>query len=119
VYSHQTALSIYDLSDMMPAKLHMTVPRTFRRSASIPVGLVLHYANLSPDDIAAREGYRVTRPIRAILDLSQAQLVSDDLLFQAFSEGRSQGLITQGDIETYRNELPDFLLQVRQPLQPV
>ena len=28
VYSHQTALSLYDLSDVMPAKLHMTVPKS-------------------------------------------------------------------------------------------
>src|SRR5215470_17482939 len=29
VYSHQTALTLHDLSDVMPAKLHMTVPPTF------------------------------------------------------------------------------------------
>ncbi len=29
VYSHQTSLSLYDLSDIMPAKLHMSVPPTF------------------------------------------------------------------------------------------
>ena len=30
VYSHQTALSIHELSDINPSKLHMTVPPTFR-----------------------------------------------------------------------------------------
>src|SRR5690348_5433492 len=29
VYSHETALSLHDLSDAMPAKLHMTVPTSF------------------------------------------------------------------------------------------
>lgn len=29
--SHATALSLYDLSDVNPAKLHMTVPTGFRR----------------------------------------------------------------------------------------
>ncbi|HEY0256213.1 MAG TPA: hypothetical protein VGC39_02130 [Candidatus Methylacidiphilales bacterium] len=118
IYSHQTALEIYDLSDVMPSKLHMTVPRSFRRSAAIPGGLVLHYADLSAEDFVAREGYRVTRPIRAIFDLSKARLVSDDILIQAFSEGKAQGFITESDIEKYRKELPDFLLHVRQPLQP-
>ena len=33
VYSHQTALSIHELSDANPAKLHVTVPTTFRRNA--------------------------------------------------------------------------------------
>ncbi len=46
VYSHQTALSIYDLSDLMPSKLHMTVPRNFRRSATAPSILALHHADI-------------------------------------------------------------------------
>ena len=46
VYSHQTALSINDLSDVNPAKLYMTVPPTFRRSGPIPKSLVLHRAIL-------------------------------------------------------------------------
>src|SRR5215469_16598830 len=29
VYSHETALSLYELSDVMPARLHMTVPHGF------------------------------------------------------------------------------------------
>jgi predicted transcriptional regulator of viral defense system len=30
-YSHETALSLHELSDIMPSKLHMTVPKSFRR----------------------------------------------------------------------------------------
>lgn len=41
VYSHQTALSIYGLSDILPDKLHMTVPLSFRRNSSIPKILVI------------------------------------------------------------------------------
>jgi predicted transcriptional regulator of viral defense system len=41
VYSHQTALSLHELSDANPSKLHMTVPMTFRKSADIPNALVL------------------------------------------------------------------------------
>jgi hypothetical protein len=36
VFSHATALSLHELSDVMPAKLHMTVPPGFRRMAAIP-----------------------------------------------------------------------------------
>ena len=101
----------------MPSKLHLTVPRSFRKNTEIPAVLVLHYADLLPQDIAEREGYRVTRPIRTILDLSSAHLVSNDILLQAFSEGKSRGIITRMDIEKYQNQLPDFLLEKRQPLQ--
>jgi predicted transcriptional regulator of viral defense system len=44
VYSHQTALSLFDLSDLMPSRLHMTVPPGFRRSAPIPGAIILHTA---------------------------------------------------------------------------
>jgi len=43
VYSHHTALSLFDLSDLNPAKLHMTVPTDFRRNSDIPGILVLHF----------------------------------------------------------------------------
>lgn len=115
VYSHQTALSLYDLSDLMPSKLHMTVPIRFRRMAEIPSILTLHYADLSRNQIEEREGYRVTRPIRAIADVSQA--VSAEILSQAFVEARSRGLITKTDIEHYRGMLPAFLFPSRRRLK--
>lgn len=115
VYSHQTALSIYDLSDLMPSKLHMTVPRHFRRSAEIPSILALHYGDLSRDEVEEREGYRITRPIRAIVDV--AQDVSADILSQAFSEAKARGLITETDVEHYRERLPDFLRSHRKRLK--
>jgi hypothetical protein len=37
VYSHQTALSLYELSDLNPSKVHMTVPRTSGATAIFPV----------------------------------------------------------------------------------
>ena len=41
-YSHNTALSLHSLSDVMPAKLEMTVPPGFQRMAAIPRVLRLH-----------------------------------------------------------------------------
>src|SRR6267142_276694 len=46
-YSHQPALNLYDLSDLSPGKLHLTVPADFRRSSDTPGILVLHYAELA------------------------------------------------------------------------
>src|SRR5690348_12428392 len=37
VYSHDTALALHDLSDINPSKLHMTVPKAFRRTSAIPM----------------------------------------------------------------------------------
>jgi predicted transcriptional regulator of viral defense system len=73
VYSHQTALSIHELSDVNPAKLHMTVPVAFRRTAKTPNVLVLHRSNLDQKDIELRQGFAVTRPLRTIADLAVAE----------------------------------------------
>ena len=56
VYSHQTALSLYELSDVNPAKLHMSVPTHFRRNSEIPGILVLHYANVPAEDVQTSQG---------------------------------------------------------------
>jgi len=107
VYSHETALRIFDLSDNMPAKLHMTVPAKFRRGAAIPAILILHHADLASADVEEREGFRVTRPMRTILDLVAAGGLSSDLLKQAFDEARNRGLVTAR--ETRDNKLPAWL----------
>jgi len=115
VYSHQTALSLYDLTDLMPSKLHMTVPTRFRRMAEIPAILELHFSDLSPSEIEEREGYRITRPIRAIVEVSRD--VSAEMLTEAFSEARTRGLITEKDIKLYRENLPPFLFPSSKNLQ--
>ena len=115
VYSHQTALSLYDLSDLMPSKLHMTVPTKFRRMAETPSILALHYDDLPRNEIEEREGYRVTRPIRAIVDVSH--YVSPEILSQAFAEAKTRGLITGKDVELHRQKLPAFLFPTSKRLK--
>lgn len=92
-FSHETALSIYELSDTMPAKLHMTVPAGFRRMAPIPKGLVLHRGSLSKEDVELRHGYQVTRPLRTLADLAEEGRVSPDILRQAAREALDRGLV--------------------------
>lgn len=94
VYSHDTALSLYDLSDVMPGRLHMTVPHGFDRSAEIPSPLVLHRADLLEDEIGSIEGIRVTRPLRTIIDVISEGTLSPDLIEQAIAQSLSRGLFT-------------------------
>lgn len=111
VYSHQTALAIHELSDANPAKLHVTVPPTFRRSASIPKLLVFHRAVLAKRDIEQRQGFAVTRALRTIADVASAQSTSRDLVAQALAEARQRGLITTREISELRrqSQLPNWV----------
>lgn len=107
VYSHQTALSIHELSDVNPAKLHMTVPVTFRRQAGIPKALVLHRAKLEAREVEQRQGFAVTRAIRAVADVAAADSVSRDIIEQALTEGRQKGIITGREVAELRRR-PDL-----------
>ena len=100
IYSHSTALSLWELSDLNPARLHMTVPRHFRRNSEIPEILVLHYDNIPPGDVETAQGFKFTRPLRSILDLIKADSVSKDILKQAIRQALERGLITRRLVST-------------------
>ena len=105
VYSHQTALSLHDLSDVMPAKLQMTVPKSFRRNSEIPRVIVLHFADLPQDDVGTVHGVPVTKPMRTILDLLEGGHMPLATLRQAFREGLRRGLIRRSEIAEARRHL--------------
>ena len=111
VYSHQTALSLYELSDVMPSKLHMTVPPNFRRNAPVPGILVIHKAALESQDIEEREGYRVAKPLRTITDLLIEGTEDRNQLRSALRGAIDKGFITRRQIEQHarRKELQALL----------
>jgi predicted transcriptional regulator of viral defense system len=106
VYSHQTALSLYDLSDLNPAKLHMTVPSDFRRNSEIPGILVLHYADLPKSDVQAGSGFKFTRPLRTILDIIETGTVERNFIRQALRQAVERGLITRQQIRSAQMSEP-------------
>jgi hypothetical protein len=106
VYSHHTALSLYDLSDLNPAKLHMTVPADFRRNSDIPGMLVLHYADVPESDIEMGQGFKFTRPLRTILDVIGAGTVQRTFIRQAVKQALDRGLITRQQIRNMQLSEP-------------
>lgn len=102
VYSYYTALDIYELSDHMPAKLHMTVPKEFRRMAKIPEILILHWESLQEDEIVMKQGYKLTTPLRTLIDVIKEGVLAEDLLVQAVHNAKDKGLITKHAIEKER-----------------
>jgi predicted transcriptional regulator of viral defense system len=103
-YSHDTALSLHELSDIMPSKLHMTVPITFRRNSGIPEILVLHRAHLDASDVQEIHGVRVTRALRTIVDLLRSGNVDRSQLKLAVDEAIRRGLIARREIDRLPND---------------
>lgn len=100
VYSHETALAHYELTDVNPFKLHMTVPKSFRRNSKIPKILKLHYADLTAAMIHKSRGFLVTKPGRTISDVIQCGWVSFDIIEQAVHQSLSKGLLQKSEIES-------------------
>ena len=101
VYSHETALQIYDLSDLSPFKLYMTVPPDFKRNAPVPDILILHKRTLEPSEWQIISGYRVTTPTRTLFDMFCSD-ISKDFIIQIIREGLSRGLFPKQKLEQYR-----------------
>src|SRR5215472_13772968 len=49
VVSHESALVLHDLTELLPDRIHLTVPPTFRKPP--PRGCVLHKAVLAAEDV--------------------------------------------------------------------
>ena len=96
VFGFETALALHDLSDLMPARLHMIVAPNFRKKP--PPGLILHTAVLPASDLQQRTAYQVTTPLRTLLDIAGSP-TSPEHLHSGLSEALERGLIRRRRLE--------------------
>jgi predicted transcriptional regulator of viral defense system len=115
VVSHDSALVLHELSELLPATIHLTVPGTFRKPA--PRGVVLHKASLAGPDIEERSGFRLTTPMRTLVDAAIGE-VSQEQLEKAVSEALRRGLVRKSKLgDVVRND--PRLLRLRQALDGI
>ena len=108
IYSHETSLALRELTDINPDKLHMTVPRGFRRNSPIPDILVLHYHDVPTSDIDQMHGVKITNTMRTLIDIIIEGSLSDAILSQAISEAINAGMITKRALQKARKEYQTF-----------
>jgi predicted transcriptional regulator of viral defense system len=72
VVSHQSALDLLNLSDIIPDAVHFTVPRS-RRSTPTIFGVKVHTTDrpIGPGERWERDGMIITSPTRSILDAGE------------------------------------------------
>jgi predicted transcriptional regulator of viral defense system len=111
VVSHESALVLHDLTELLPNAVHLTVPPTFRKRP--PEGCVFHKATLSAEDVEERTGFRLTAPLRSLLDVA-AGGISQEQLEKAVAEALRRGLVRKARlIEAARGARPvDRLLRI-------
>jgi predicted transcriptional regulator of viral defense system len=96
VVSHESALDFHDLGEVMPAKLHLTVPRNFRKHAR--EACVLHYNNLPEEDVENHDGFLVTTPLKTIKDVAEGDL-SPEYLIKALHDALNRGIVRRKQFE--------------------
>lgn len=94
VVSHETALAVHHLGDANPAEVDLTVPRNFRARA---VGVRLHHKDLPVDDVMARQGFRITTPLRSLIDAAAGN-VDVDLVSGAVGDALRSGIVSRRQI---------------------
>lgn len=102
VISHQTALALHGLSDVLPARVHLTLPAAWRRRRfRVPPDVVLHHADVPLQDRAWFGAVPTTHPRRSLNDCAREGF-SPELLRQAAQQALRRGLVTKpelGDVE--------------------
>jgi predicted transcriptional regulator of viral defense system len=99
VYGHQTALSLFELTDLNPSKLDMIVPKRFRRGVPLPSVLRLHRDEVSEDEVTTVHDVPVTRPLRSLLDVVGTGDVPIAVLQQGYREAMRRGMITPSELD--------------------
>lgn len=94
VISHESALFLYHLSDVLPGEVHITMPRTGSRRRK---GIRLHTNRLNDDDVTRREGLPVTSAARTIVDVTASGLAKEQIR-QAVHDAFCKGLVERGDL---------------------
>ena len=97
VLSHQSALALLDLSDVIPDAVHLLLGRRYR-GLRRPAGVVIH---TRPDeeevDTVWREGLPLTAPARTLIDV--AGELQPEQLEMALRQALGRGLLTARELE--------------------
>lgn len=97
VFSHDTALAIHELGDVMPARIHFSVPPTFRKP--VPGGCVVHRAQLPTHDIERSDGFLLTSPLRTLVDVAEEGGMDQEHLLRCTTDAVRKGRVTMSELK--------------------
>jgi Domain of unknown function (DUF4365) len=98
VFSFDTALALNELSDILPRRRHITVPPGWDPDdRRVDADVVIHHAEIKPDEIRWIGPVPYTAPLRTLRDCIASHL-SPDLIEQAIADGLRRGMFTKADL---------------------
>jgi hypothetical protein len=102
--SHETALDLWDVSDINPGKFHITIPVKPRLTRKAPPLYLVHREILANGDRTPFEGIPIVTLEKAIRECGAAH-VRPDLLRQAIENGRRTGKLRTAVAEQLADDL--------------
>lgn len=94
VISHESALELHRLGDVLPDVVHLTLPPRWKRRISrrrVPDNLRIHFASVPKQDLCWMDGVPTTTPARSIIDYAESG-GQPDLIERAVLDGLTRGL---------------------------
>ncbi|MFK4495083.1 type IV toxin-antitoxin system AbiEi family antitoxin domain-containing protein [Dermacoccus sp. GAS27A] len=102
-FSHATALALHGLSDSNPRRLHMTA--SSGRALTDP-SVIVHRGHLGDEDVETRSGWRVTTPVRTLIDAAGDAELSQEIVDDAVADAVERGLTTARRLRRASDEAP-------------
>lgn len=108
VVSHETALGLHQLSDVLPHRVHLTLPGAWRkRRFRVPSNVVLHHADVPARERAWAGPVPMTSAARTLNDCAAAG-TSPELLRQAAKQALARGIVTRAELGPVEQALTPF-----------
>jgi len=99
VLSHETALVLHNLSDVLPRKTHLTLPASWaKRRLRVPKGVVIYHDDVPKKERIELGAIPVTSARRTLLDCATAH-VSLEFIEAALRQARARGFIDKPDVK--------------------
>lgn len=104
VVSHESALDLLGLTDVIPDVIHITMPRSKRSITPYP-GVKIHTTEkpIKKDEIVVRDGITNTSPTRTILDVAESG-VDPEQVERAVTQAVNRGLATARQLQEKAGE---------------
>ena len=102
--SHETALLLYGISDVNPARVNLTVPMSARLRREHPEWITIHRADLTPEEISQHEGMPVTSVERSVMDVLSTTHRAD-IAQKAIADALREGLLSAAQASGLRKRV--------------
>lgn len=100
IVSHESAAAVHALGEIDPLRTHVTVPPNFRGRHP---GVVVHRGIIESSEIEQHTGFRVTTPLRTLVDLAHSATDLDQL-GRAIRNALDRHLVTMRQLRAHAEQ---------------